>query len=91
MRDIGSKKQLRYEEELVVQRDSKMRRFCNYLMTLFNQKKLNPFSQFVSQQDLDSLKKKVEDGLKMYSTQNSNNMSPEKFALRAQENAITAS
>lgn len=31
-------------EELMPNRDSKMRRFCNYFLTLFNQKKLNPFT-----------------------------------------------
>lgn len=31
-------------EELLPNRDSKMRRFCNYFLTLFNQKKLNPFT-----------------------------------------------
>lgn len=35
-------------EELMASRDSKMRRFCNYFLTLFNQKKLYPFTQFVS-------------------------------------------
>lgn len=44
-------------------RDSKMRRFCNYFVTLYNQKKICPFTQFVSQQDLDELKSKVTAGL----------------------------
>ncbi len=35
-------------EESLYHRESKMRRFCNYFVTLFNQKKLNPFSQFVN-------------------------------------------
>ena len=30
-------------EDLMANRDSKMRRFCNYFLTLFNQAKLNPF------------------------------------------------
>ena len=34
----------RVMEELLLNRDSKMRRFCNYFLTLFNQKKLNPFT-----------------------------------------------
>ena len=37
----------RFVEELLQHRDSKMRRFCNYFVTLFNQKKINPFTQFV--------------------------------------------
>lgn len=44
-------------------RDSKMRRFCNYFVTLYNQKKIMPFTQFVGQQDLDALKSKVTAGL----------------------------
>lgn len=39
--------QPRVLEDLLPNRDSKMRRFCNYFLTLFNQKKLNPFTQFV--------------------------------------------
>lgn len=31
-------------EEALYHRESKMRRFCNYFTTLFNQKKLNPFA-----------------------------------------------
>jgi hypothetical protein len=31
-------------EDLMLNRDSKMRRFCNYFLTLFNQQKLNPFT-----------------------------------------------
>ena len=35
-------------EDSLFQRESKMRRFCNYFTTLFNQKRLNPFAQFVN-------------------------------------------
>lgn len=31
-------------EDSLFQRESKMRRFCNYFVTLFNQKRLNPFA-----------------------------------------------
>jgi hypothetical protein len=31
-------------EESLYHRESKMRRFCNYFVTLFHQKKLNPFA-----------------------------------------------
>lgn len=40
----------RFEEEMSMQRDSKMRRFCNYFVTLFNQRKITPFTQFVNQE-----------------------------------------
>ena len=43
----------------MLNRDSKMRRFCNYFVTLFNQKKLNPFTQFIDQELLTALKNKV--------------------------------
>ena len=34
----------RYAEDFLMSRDSKMRRFCNYFVTLFNQEKIIPFS-----------------------------------------------
>ena len=40
-------------------RDSKMRRFCNYFVTLFNQKKINPFTQFIQQDKLKLVKANV--------------------------------
>lgn len=43
-----------------------MRRFCNYFVTLFNQKKINPFTQFVSQTQLKVVKKKVRDRMDYY-------------------------
>lgn len=46
-------------EELLPNRDSKMRRFCNYFLTLFNQKKLNPFTQFVHSKTLKRVKMHV--------------------------------
>lgn len=49
----------RYEEELALQRDSKMRRFCNYFVTLFNQRKIDPFTQFIKTAHLAEIKIKV--------------------------------
>ena len=46
-------------EELMPNRDSKMRRFCNYFLTLFNQSKLNPFTQFVNSKTLKEVKQNV--------------------------------
>jgi hypothetical protein len=46
-------------EDLMPNRDSKMRRFCNYFLTLFNQKKLNPFTQFVNSTTLKIVKHNV--------------------------------
>jgi hypothetical protein len=43
-----TKYERRFEEEFVFHRDSKMRRFCNYFVTLFNQSKISPFTQFVN-------------------------------------------
>ena len=36
-----------------------MRRFCNYFLTLFNVRKLNPFVQFIKPQQVRELKAKV--------------------------------
>ena len=38
---------LRFADENIQIRESKMRRFCNYFLTLFNVRKLNPFVQFI--------------------------------------------
>ena len=46
-------------EELLPNRDSKMRRFCNYFLTLFNQNKLIPFTQFVNSKTLQKVKQDV--------------------------------
>jgi len=54
--ELKKQKGVRYFEELLYQRDSKMRRFCNYFVTLFNQKKINPFTQFVGQAKLKEVK-----------------------------------
>ena len=53
-------------DELLAQRDSKMRRFCNYFVTLFNQKKINPFTQFIQQAKLKVVKTKVRERMDAY-------------------------
>jgi hypothetical protein len=40
-----------------------MRRFCNYFVTLHNQKKLCPFTQFVKLEVLNEIKQKVQMGI----------------------------
>lgn len=47
-------------------RDSKMRRFCNYFLTLFNQKKLNPFTQFVNSVTLKIVKHNVREKMQYF-------------------------
>ena len=49
----------RFLEDSLPSRDSKMRRFCNYFLTLYNQKKLNPFTQFVNTVTLKRVKQNV--------------------------------
>ena len=56
----------RFVEELLLHRDSKMRRFCNYFVTLFNQKKINPFTQFIQQTKLKEVKARVRDKMDMF-------------------------
>jgi hypothetical protein len=56
----------RVMEELLLNRDSKMRRFCNYFLTLFNQKKLNPFTQFINTATLKRVKFKVRQKMKYF-------------------------
>lgn len=63
MKKMGEK---RYVEELLVHRDSKMRRFCNYFVTLFNQKKINPFTQFIQQAKLKSVKATVREKMDLF-------------------------
>ena len=62
-------------EDSLFHRESKMRRFCNYFVTLFHQKKLNPFSQFVNGQILKDIKQKVRDKMNYYSPDDPNNAS----------------
>jgi len=73
-------------EESLYYRESKMRRFCNYFVTLFHQKKLNPFSQFVSGDKLKAIKQKVRDKMNQY-TEEEANLSEE----RKQEDAPNSS
>ena len=63
MKKIGEK---RFVEELLQHRDSKMRRFCNYFVTLFNQKKINPFTQFIQQAKLKSVKATVREKMDLF-------------------------
>jgi hypothetical protein len=67
--EIRNKKGVRYFEELLYQRDSKMRRFCNYFVTLFNQKKINPFTQFVGQAKLREVKQRVRNKMDFYTSE----------------------
>jgi hypothetical protein len=46
--EVKKARGVKFQEEFLPHRDSKMRRFCNYFVTLFNQKKINPFSQFIT-------------------------------------------
>ena len=43
-----------------------MRRFSNYFVTLFNQKKINPFTQFIPQAKLKIVKQKVREKMDQY-------------------------
>lgn len=54
-----NKERARILDEQLSNRDSKMRRFCNYFLTLFHQKKLNPFTQFVNTVTLKKVKHNV--------------------------------
>jgi hypothetical protein len=40
-------------------RESKMRRFCNYWMIIFNVRSLKPFSQFIKAEEYKALKLKI--------------------------------
>jgi hypothetical protein len=53
-----------------------MRRFCNYFVTLFNQKKINPLSQFISQSKLKELKQQVRNKMDFYTSED-----PEKLMI----------
>ena len=46
-----------------------MRRFCNYFVTLFNQKKINPLSQLISQTKLKDVKQKVKNKMDFYTSE----------------------
>ena len=40
-------------------RESKMRRFCNFWLILFNVRNLKPFSQFIKVDDMKELKMRI--------------------------------
>ena len=60
----------RFESEQIQYRDSKMRRFCNYFVTLYNQKKLNPFTHFLEHESLKQVKALVRDKMELYTNGN---------------------
>lgn len=45
-----------------------MRRFCNYFVTLFNQKKINPFTQFIQQDKLKIVKARVREKMDQFTS-----------------------
>lgn len=53
------RKGIKCNDDRVQLRESKMRRFCNYFMTIFNVKKLNPFVQFVKASEYHTLKLRI--------------------------------
>jgi len=46
----------RHAEDSLQIRESKMRRFCNYFLTLFNIRRLTPFVQFIKPDEIKALK-----------------------------------
>lgn len=40
-------------------RDAKMRRFCNYIITLFDIEHLEPFLQFMKQEEVEDIKTQI--------------------------------
>ena len=59
MRDkkkLVEKKKKRHAVEHLMIRESKMRRFCNYRMILFNVRSLKPFTQFIKVEEFKELK-----------------------------------
>jgi len=57
---------IRVLEDSMSTRASKMRRFCNYFVTLYNMDKINPFSQFVQGAVIKQLKVKVRQKMEDY-------------------------
>ena len=64
-------------EDLVAARASKMRRFCNYFVTLYHIDRINPFSQFTPTNKLKDLKDKVRMKMEYYSKTGSLNFENE--------------
>ena len=49
----------RFADESIRVRESKMRRFCNYWLTVFNIKKMRPFEQFIKPEEFRELKVRI--------------------------------
>ena len=49
----------RHATEYLVIRESKMRRFCNFWLILFNLQTIRPFSQFIKAEEFKQLKLKI--------------------------------
>jgi len=62
----GQLSEKRFGEEHMQARDSKMRRFCNYFVTLFNQEKIIPFGQFINASLLNEVKQRVKIQMSYY-------------------------
>lgn len=51
----------RFEDLQWLLRDAKMRRFCNYFLTLYDVKNLEPFFQFMKQKEIEDIKELIID------------------------------
>lgn len=49
----------RHAEMHMMIRESKMRRFCNFWLILFNVRSLKPFAQFIKQEEFKELKLRI--------------------------------
>ena len=49
----------RHAQEYLMIRESKMRRFCNFWLILFNVRNLKPFSQLIKTEEMKELKMRV--------------------------------
>ena len=49
----------RHATDYLVIRESKMRRFCNFWLILFNMQTIRPFSQFIKAEEYKQLKLRV--------------------------------
>ena len=76
-------------EELLPNRDSKMRRFCNYFLTLFNQKKLNPFTQFIQTNTLKKVKAAVRVKMQYFQQNEDDTEKPQKLPSMPQPKSLT--
>ena len=48
------------EEEFMMLREQRMKRFCNYFLTLFDQKHIKPFRQFVKAPEVIDIEQQVQ-------------------------------